>query len=177
MGVVSGAKRRRRSEEEEDEERLDRISRLPDCVLGDIVCLLPTKDGARTQVLSSRWRHLWRSAPLNVDLYDRSLSRRHIPLSNISRILSSHPGPGRHLSIPRDYVPEGCDEDCSATLDAWLQSPALNNLQELEFHLGFERPPSPLPASARRFASPASAAVFSRMGTTPARSTFPFLSS
>ncbi|PUZ70246.1 hypothetical protein GQ55_2G211100 [Panicum hallii var. hallii] len=131
MGVVSGAKRGRRSEEEEDEERLDR---LPDGVLGDIVCLLPTKDGARTQVLSlsSRWRHLWRSAPLNVDLYDRSLSRRHIPLSNISRILSSHPGPGRRLSIPRDYVLEGCDEDCSATLDAWLQSPALNNLQELE---------------------------------------------
>ncbi|CAL5082815.1 unnamed protein product [Urochloa decumbens] len=114
------------------------ISDLPDAILGDIVSRLPAKGGARTQVLSSRWRHAWRSAPLNLDL------RLHpIPLANVPRVLSSHPGPGRRFS----------------TLDGWLRSPALDNLQELEFRhdvpdrdRGNPNPPLPLlPVSALRF--------------------------
>ncbi|WVZ62331.1 hypothetical protein U9M48_012092 [Paspalum notatum var. saurae] len=55
MGTVTKAKR---SRIEGDEERMDHFSLLSDGVLGDIVSLLPTREGARTQVLSSQWRLL-----------------------------------------------------------------------------------------------------------------------
>ncbi|CAL5077797.1 unnamed protein product [Urochloa decumbens] len=130
MEMVPGAKRRRLGEDEE-EELADRISLLPDAVLGDIVSLLPTKDGARTQVLSSRWRSLWCSAPLNFDLPGH-------PIADVSRILASHPGPGRRFSV--------------------------NMGRELEFHLGHTLDDSlqPLSAPVRRFSPTLRVASFVR---------------
>ncbi|WVZ61758.1 hypothetical protein U9M48_011579 [Paspalum notatum var. saurae] len=148
---------RRRLEEAEQDEGVDLISRLPDALLGEIVSLLPTRDGARTQVLSSRWRHLWRSAPLNFDL-----ERRPVPVPEVTRILSSHQGPGRRFCHPA--YPDPRDRSAAAAaLDGWLGCPALTGLQDLVLQcalMGYN--PAPLPASllAHRFSSTLRAASF-----------------
>nr|XP_034579022.1 F-box/LRR-repeat protein At3g03360-like [Setaria viridis] len=50
----------------------------------------------------------------------------------------------------------------AAILDGWLRSPALDNLEELEFHYGFSPlpPPPQLPASVQRFSSTLRVAKF-----------------
>ncbi|VYS56940.1 unnamed protein product [Arabidopsis thaliana] len=41
----------------------DRISALPDDLLLQILCLIPTKDAVTTMILSKRWRFLWTMLP------------------------------------------------------------------------------------------------------------------
>ncbi|RCV30032.1 hypothetical protein SETIT_6G061300v2 [Setaria italica] len=125
--MITRSKRRRREddeshrqEEEEDAGRLDLISRLPDDVLGDVITLLPAAEGARTQVLSRRWRPLWRSSPLNLEAKN---------LAAAQAILGSHNGgPGRRFSLtcPGYYYADGCP-----VIDDMLRPPGLDGLQEL----------------------------------------------
>ncbi|CAL4977081.1 unnamed protein product [Urochloa decumbens] len=129
----------------------DLISFLPDAVLCSVISLLPIKEGARTQILSSRWRPLWRSAPLNLDTCGRSISK-----AVLSRILSGHRGGARCFNV--SYSVLGGD---SATLDGWLRSAALDNLQELDFWFSSSASPRPLvPHSTLRFSSTLRVAKF-----------------
>nr|TKW20586.1 hypothetical protein SEVIR_4G098800v2 [Setaria viridis] len=78
--------------------------------------------------------------------------------SLITRILATHPGPGRRFSAHVVHLLRR-----PATVDAWLQSPALDGLEELEFDIGglYEAAPElPLPASAFRFSATLRGALY-----------------
>ncbi|KAM0880618.1 hypothetical protein ACQ4PT_033455 [Festuca glaucescens] len=110
-------------------------------------------DGGRTQALSRRWRHLWRWAPLNLEVHTRpqDFRRSAVPPSAVSKIISQHPGPVRRFSFT--CLRAG---DIS---ERWFRSRALANLQEL--NIAYEHHGSaptgkighPLPLSALRSAS------------------------
>ncbi|GJN28837.1 hypothetical protein PR202_gb17006 [Eleusine coracana subsp. coracana] len=57
---------------------VDRISRLPDQILQNIVSRLPAQDAVRTGALASRWRSLWRSGPSSSSM--PASSRDHLLL-------------------------------------------------------------------------------------------------
>nr|CAB3480001.1 unnamed protein product [Digitaria exilis] len=100
----------------------DLISRLPDDILHAIITLLPSGDGARTQILSHRWRPLWLAAPLNLDA--KTFAAAHA-------ILASHrDGPCRRLSLTWS----GCSETFPMAADEVLRQPSLDGLEELELY-------------------------------------------
>ncbi|XP_020197245.1 F-box/FBD/LRR-repeat protein At3g26920 isoform X1 [Aegilops tauschii subsp. strangulata] len=132
-----------------DDANLDLISRLPDEILGTIISLLPsTKGAARTAILSSRWRHLWRSAPLNLSVDFVPYVQERDQIANISKILAAHPGPARRLSFSEcghiRLRPSLYD-----SFDGWFRSSALDGLEELDLY-GNDN--CPLPLSVLRFA-------------------------
>jgi hypothetical protein len=116
---------------------LDLISCLPDAVLGSIISLLPTKDGARTQAISRRWLLLWRSAPLNLVVHFEAGKKRKL-IASVSKILSEHRGPARRLSF-RLFI-HAMVRGWERRIDGWLRSQALDSLQELDFSYTLDMP-------------------------------------
>ena len=128
----------------EDGEGIDRISGLPDDLLRRILSRLPAKDGARTAALSTRWRGLWRSAPLVlVDAHllptaSVGISRSHLPFrfgadprglaDAVSTVLAAHPGPFRCVYLLGTPMETHRDE-----IALWLQRLSTKAVQELIF--------------------------------------------
>jgi hypothetical protein len=112
----------------------EEISKLPDDILGTIISLLHTRDGARTQVLAHWWRPLWRSSPLNLKADYRLCSNHFKRFCIVSKILSDHPGPARRFDfnlIRLHKVKKRFAED-AAQIESWFHSLALANLHDLD---------------------------------------------
>ncbi|KAK1611349.1 hypothetical protein QYE76_035022 [Lolium multiflorum] len=69
----------------------DRLNGLHDDLLRQIIVHLPFTDAARTSLLASRWRHLWRSTPLVID--DAHLPVPARATSAVAGFLANDPGP------------------------------------------------------------------------------------
>nr|CAB3482154.1 unnamed protein product [Digitaria exilis] len=133
--VITRSNKKRRLEEEEashshlqQQQQLpppDLISSLPDDVLAAIVTLLPSGDGARTQILSRRWLPIWPTLPLNLEA--KTFAAAHAFL--LAR--SSRRGGGAHcrrLSLTWT----GSFHGFPKAADDLLRLPDLDGLHELE---------------------------------------------
>ena len=130
--MENGAANKRRRGEQELQVTLavlDFISSLPDDMLRVIISLLPIKYGARTTVLSWRWRPLWNSSPLDLSHAHELCHGYHKSFDALSKILGSHLGPTKGLRMGK-FRSNGKDR---AKLDDWFRSPALDQLEELTF--------------------------------------------
>ncbi|TVU41999.1 hypothetical protein EJB05_08379, partial [Eragrostis curvula] len=136
---------------------VDRISRLPDQILRNVVSRLPAKDAAHTGALARRWRGLWCSAPLVITdehvLPGRLPAGRMAPrgddvvskavVAAVSRAMAAHQGPIRSFHLTRGHMASH-----EAEAERWLKLLAAKGVQELVF---FNHPwplDFPLPAAA-----------------------------
>ncbi|KAG0532054.1 hypothetical protein BDA96_04G074800 [Sorghum bicolor] len=127
----------------EEDGGIDRISGLPDDLLSRILVRLPAKDGARTAVLSTRWRGLWLSSPLclvDTHFLPRGGAEGRPPRPGavtravrraVSAALRSHTGPFPFVSLSCQFI-EAVDAD-RAVLARWFRFLATKGVDELAF--------------------------------------------
>lgn len=116
----------------------DRISDLPDSVLVYILSLLPIDAAARSSVLASRWRRLFRSTLLDFKAF---IPRRDV-INAVNSILAAHPT-ARVRSFRTGWLHFPGDEDPS--VEGWLRELASRGVQEL--YLSFRERRQRIPVS------------------------------
>ncbi|KAL7591184.1 hypothetical protein Lser_V15G32404 [Lactuca serriola] len=127
-------------EEIVEEEGEDRISALQDCLLLEILSLLPsTKDAIRTGTLSKRWKHLWMSTPtLIFKLSDDRLTQyRQIPTSrsNFVSFVDKTLTQRRQLKLKKFAVRIYYDIEIESQVKNWIRYAMSCNVEELTLDL------------------------------------------
>lgn len=102
----------------------------------------------RTTFASKRWRHLWRSVPLNLEIDDDLSEQDRKRVTAVSSILVAHPGPVRCVSID----PFRSTYKVDTMLDSWFRSSTLSCVEDLRFEGGIMRRSFPLSAALPRCA-------------------------
>ncbi|MQL84449.1 hypothetical protein Taro_016961 [Colocasia esculenta] len=110
----------------------DRISGLPDAILGHILSLMPAKAATRTTILSRRWRHLWEYIwcfPTTLD-FTVEFAARQTPgdfVRNVNRYLECHRG----KKIQRFLVSFDRDPGFFPDIEKWVEFAVARDVEEL----------------------------------------------
>nr|GEX23293.1 hypothetical protein [Tanacetum cinerariifolium] len=114
--------------EDEDEEE-DRISLLPDCLIIEIISLLPTtKEAIKTSALSKRWQYLWTHVPYLIFL------KRHDDNHSISDFFSfvdQTLTQCRQSNLIKFSVQTTYDIQFESQVNSWIRYAVNRNVQDL----------------------------------------------
>ncbi|XBI98254.1 hypothetical protein VPH35_018508 [Triticum aestivum] len=110
------------------------ISALAEDIQRQIVSKLPMKEAGRTTVLSSSWRYIWRTTPLDLDaniLIPRGDDGSDDPdavVSRVSQVIGSHEGPFRSVHLNSKAI-----RHRTSKLKEWFKALARKGVQDLAF--------------------------------------------
>lgn len=117
------------------------IDDLPACILHYILVLLSLRDAARTSVLSSKWRNLWKqleSYELDGSCIPDRLNDSKAKFRGLAeRVIFSHSGPGiKSLKLSHSRYVDGFDSELKVT--GWLYHLASGHhrLERLDVDVG-----------------------------------------
>ncbi|CAM8884326.1 unnamed protein product [Rhodiola kirilowii] len=114
-----------------DADENDRITKLPDEIIGHILGYLPICDAVRTSVLSRRWRCSWtKTVQLNLYFIDYEMSNERF-FRLVLRVLVSHVGPIHKcvLGPSEDEIQEVTDVE--GDVNAWLRLLSTMDVKDL----------------------------------------------
>ncbi|KAG7576768.1 F-box domain [Arabidopsis thaliana x Arabidopsis arenosa] len=114
----------------------DRISALPDDLLLQILCLIPTKDAVTTMILSKRWRFVWTMLP-KLDYTDRYEGEKSNPKKSVwdflDKSLQLHKAPS--LERLRIHLGQQCPVDVD--VEKWVLNAVERFVRELILEIRF----------------------------------------
>ncbi|GKE95090.1 F-box protein-like protein, partial [Tanacetum coccineum] len=114
-----------------EDEAEDRISLLPDCLIIEILSLLPlTKDAIRTGVLSKRWQHLWPQNP-NLNFTHASADVDFPFLSCVHKTIPQC----RQLNLNKFKLEAYYDHTFQSEVNSWICFAVSRNVQNLDITL------------------------------------------